>query len=95
MGPRPCIPYEFEQYSPWQRQRLNTAPGLTGLWQVSGKNRTTFEEMIRLDIRYTETKSLTQDVSIILRTVPALCTQIVDTRRSRQVTKQVPAPAGS
>jgi lipopolysaccharide/colanic/teichoic acid biosynthesis glycosyltransferase len=50
VGPRPCIPYEFEQYSSWQRQRLNSAPGLTGLWQVSGKNRTTFDEMIRLVI---------------------------------------------
>ena len=95
VGPRPCIPYEFAQYSAAQKQRVNAAPGLTGLWQVSGKNRTTFDEMIQLDIRYTETKSFALDVGIILRTVPALCTQIVDTRRSRQITKQTTAPVQS
>jgi len=87
VGPRPCIPYEFEQYSSAQRQRLNSAPGLTGLWQVSGKNRTTFDEMIRLDIRYSKRKSLALDIWIILRTIPALCTQIGDTRRSRLIPK--------
>lgn len=84
VGPRPCIPYEFEHYTSLQRNRLNSAPGLTGLWQVSGKNRTTFDEMIRLDIRYSETKSLVQDCSIILRTIPALCVQIGDTRKNRK-----------
>ena len=47
VGPRPCIPYEFEMYEPWQRRRFDAAPGLTGLWQVSGKNRTTFTQMRR------------------------------------------------
>jgi len=84
VGPRPCIPYEFEQYSTGQRERLNSAPGLTGLWQVSGKNRTTFDEMIQLDIHYSEKKSLALDLGIILRTVPALCTQIGDTRKGRR-----------
>jgi lipopolysaccharide/colanic/teichoic acid biosynthesis glycosyltransferase len=91
VGPRPCIPYEFEQYSSWQRQRLNSAPGLTGLWQVSGKNRTTFDEMIRLDIRYSERKSLALDLMIIFRTIPALCTQIIDTRKGRRVAKKTSA----
>jgi lipopolysaccharide/colanic/teichoic acid biosynthesis glycosyltransferase len=50
VGPRPCIPYEYDLYEPWQRARFNAVPGLTGLWQVSGKNRTTFNEMIRFDI---------------------------------------------
>ena len=54
VGPRPCIPYEYERYQPWQRRRFDAVPGLTGLWQVSGKNRTTFNEMIRLDIEYSE-----------------------------------------
>lgn len=84
VGPRPCIPYEFEQYSAFQRKRLNSTPGLTGLWQVSGKNRTTFEQMIHLDILYSEKKSLVQDCFIILRTVPALCMQIGDTRKVRR-----------
>src|SRR5262249_17851350 len=50
VGPRPCIPYEAEDFLSWQKERFNTLPGLTGLWQVSGKNQTTFNEMIKLDI---------------------------------------------
>lgn len=92
VGPRPCIPYEYEQYSDSQRSRLESVPGLTGLWQVSGKNRTTFEEMIELDIAYAERRSLGFDLLIILRTVPALCVQISDIRRVRkaQPTRTVP-----
>jgi exopolysaccharide production protein ExoY len=78
VGPRPCIPYEFEHYSAAERRRLDSVPGLTGLWQVSGKNRTTFETMVRLDVAYGENKSLGGDLSIILRTVPAILTQIAD-----------------
>lgn len=83
IGPRPCIPYEYAQYSTAQRERFNAVPGLTGLWQVSGKNRTTFDEMIRLDVQYTHRKSLSLDLQIILRTVPALIVQIMDTRRAK------------
>ncbi len=83
VGPRPCLPYEYEQYLPWHRRRFNATPGLTGLWQVSGKNRTTFEEMIRLDIEYSEAKSLWLDLKIMLLTVPALLLQISDIRRIR------------
>jgi lipopolysaccharide/colanic/teichoic acid biosynthesis glycosyltransferase len=79
VGPRPCIPYEFEGYLPWQKERFDTLPGLTGLWQVSGKNNTTFEEMIRLDITYARDKSLWLDLSIILKTVPALFHQVRET----------------
>jgi exopolysaccharide production protein ExoY len=49
VGPRPCLPYEYAGYLPWQKQRFNSLPGLTGLWQVSGKNKTTFNEMIKMD----------------------------------------------
>ncbi len=84
VGPRPCIPYEYEQYLPWQRERFEAMPGLTGLWQVSGKNRTTFEEMIHLDIHYVRNRSLWMDVSILLRTAPALLLQVRDTRQNRQ-----------
>jgi lipopolysaccharide/colanic/teichoic acid biosynthesis glycosyltransferase len=84
VGPRPCIPYEYELYEPWQRDRFNAVPGLTGLWQVSGKNRTTFNEMIRFDIEYSERKSLWLDVMIILKTLPALWVQCQDTRAKRK-----------
>jgi lipopolysaccharide/colanic/teichoic acid biosynthesis glycosyltransferase len=79
VGPRPCVPYEYEKYSPWQRARFNAMPGLTGLWQVSGKNRTTFDEMIRLDIRYSETRSWWMDLKIMAMTLPALLRQLRDT----------------
>jgi exopolysaccharide production protein ExoY len=78
VGPRPCVPYEVEKYLPWQHERFNAVPGLTGLWQVSGKNRTTFTRMMELDIEYTRTKSLWQDVKIIFLTPPALVIQIWD-----------------
>ena len=84
VGPRPCLRYEYDRYLPWQRERFNTLPGLTGLWQVSGKNRTTFDEMIRLDIHYVRSKSLWLDLNIIFRTVPALIVQLLDTRRERK-----------
>jgi lipopolysaccharide/colanic/teichoic acid biosynthesis glycosyltransferase len=80
VGPRPCLPCEYDQYLLWQRERFNTLPGLTGLWQVSGKNKTTFNEMIRLDIRYARNKSLWLDLKIMLWTVPALISQIQDLR---------------
>jgi exopolysaccharide production protein ExoY len=84
VGPRPCLPYEFEKYAAWQKQRFNAVPGLTGLWQVSGKNRTSFDEMIKLDIRYSEVRTLWLDLRIILMTVPALVVQVSDTRRARR-----------
>ena len=87
VGPRPCIPYEYEQYSAAQRERFSTVPGLTGLWQVSGKNRTTFDEMIRLDIHYAKNRSLGLDVKIIVKTLPALWVQVSDTRKAKAIRK--------
>jgi lipopolysaccharide/colanic/teichoic acid biosynthesis glycosyltransferase len=84
VGPRPCVSYEYEKYLPWQRERFNTAPGLTGLWQVSGKNRTTFTEMIQLDIKYARSKTLWLDLKIILMTIPALVVQVWDARIKRK-----------
>lgn len=84
VGPRPCLPSEYDQYTAEQRRRFLAAPGLTGLWQVSGKNRTTFSEMIRLDIRYAEQQSLWMDLYIIAKTVPALIQQVADTRKGRR-----------
>jgi len=84
VGPRPCLPYEFEAYAPWQRSRLDATPGLTGLWQVSGKNRTTFEEMVHLDIRYARDQSPWLDFKIVALTAPALLIQLSDTHRARR-----------
>lgn len=97
VGPRPCLAYEAAKYLPWQMERFNATPGLTGLWQVSGKNRTTFTRMIQLDIEYARTKSLLLDLKIIVKTVPALLIQIWDTRRQRKAaarpaTAEAPMP---
>ncbi|HEX8494151.1 MAG TPA: sugar transferase [Pyrinomonadaceae bacterium] len=72
VGPRPPIPYEVEAYELWHRKRLDMKPGLTGLWQVSGRNRLTFDEMVRLDLFYIENWSLLLDLKIILRTLPVM-----------------------
>ncbi len=85
VGPRPCIVYEYEKYLPWQKKRFDTVPGLTGLWQVSGKNRTTFDEMIELDLKYCREKSLSLDLKIIFKTIPALIVQMHDTRKGRKL----------
>jgi len=77
VGPRPCIAYEAQEYLPWHRQRFDAIPGLTGLWQVSGKNKTTFTEMMRLDIAYEKQKSFWLDVKLLLRTLPAVLDQII------------------
>jgi lipopolysaccharide/colanic/teichoic acid biosynthesis glycosyltransferase len=87
VGPRPCIPYECKKYLPWQMERFSAVPGLTGLWQVSGKNKTTFEEMIRLDIRYAQSKTFWMDVKIILMTPTAIVKQVIDTKLSRATTQ--------
>jgi len=84
VGPRPCLPFEYERYQPWQKERFNALPGLTGLWQVSGKNHTTFDEMIRLDIQYSRTLSLWSDVGIMMRTLPVL---VVQTQETSQMAK--------
>jgi lipopolysaccharide/colanic/teichoic acid biosynthesis glycosyltransferase len=86
VGPRPCLPYEYDKYLPWQKERFGTVPGLTGLWQVSGKNKTTFVEMIQLDIKYAKNKTLWWDLKIILMTIPALVIQMVETRRGKKIT---------
>jgi lipopolysaccharide/colanic/teichoic acid biosynthesis glycosyltransferase len=78
VGPRPCLPSEYSKYLPWQRERLRTLPGLTGLWQVSGKNRLTFREMMDCDIQYARTQSLRLDLKIMLKTIPALIAELKD-----------------
>ena len=73
VGPRPPVPYEFEVYDIWHRRRvLELKPGITGLWQVSGRNRMRFDEMVRLDLRYSQKWSLWLDLKILLATPWAL-----------------------
>ena len=75
VGPRPPLRYELEQYKPWHRTRvLEAKPGITGLWQVVGRSRTTFDEMVRLDLRYARTRSLWGDLKILLATPAAIIT---------------------
>jgi len=72
VGPRPPIPYEVENYQLWHRKRLDMKPGITGLWQVSGRNRLPFDEMVRMDLYYIENWSLLLDIKIILQTLPVM-----------------------
>jgi lipopolysaccharide/colanic/teichoic acid biosynthesis glycosyltransferase len=73
VGPRPPLWYELQQYKPWHRHRvLEAKPGITGLWQVTGRSRTTFDEMVRLDLRYARGRSLWADIKILLSTPAAV-----------------------
>jgi lipopolysaccharide/colanic/teichoic acid biosynthesis glycosyltransferase len=73
VGPRPPVPYEVEVYDIWHRRRLLQAkPGITGLWQVKGRSRTTFDEMVRLDLQYTLSSSLWVDLKILAQTPMAV-----------------------
>jgi len=82
VGPRPCVPYEYQNYTARHCRRFEAVPGLTGLWQVSGKNKTTFEEMIAFDIFYARNKSLLLDLKIIFKTIPAVIAQARDTKET-------------
>ena len=77
VGPRPSLEYEIPLYEQWQQKRFDILPGLTGLWQVSGKNNTTLNEMVRLDITYLNNLKLTTDLSILLKTIPAIINEII------------------
>jgi len=70
VGPRPALPEEVEAYEPWHRKRLEALPGMTGLWQVSGRSNLGFDEMVMLDIYYVENWSPGLDLSILIRTIP-------------------------
>lgn len=69
VGPRPPLPREVKSYQKWHLQRLMVKPGLTGLWQVSGRNRINFDEWVRLDIRYIKQRSLLYDIKIMFKTI--------------------------
>jgi lipopolysaccharide/colanic/teichoic acid biosynthesis glycosyltransferase len=74
VGPRPPLPKEVEKYAAWQRRRLSVRPGLTCIWQVSGRNQISFEEWMYLDMQYIDNWTLMTDLSLILRTVPVVVT---------------------
>jgi len=72
VGPRPPIPEEVEKYEPWQRRRLDVKPGITCLWQISGRSNLGFDEWMRLDIQYIRNQSFLLDLKILLQTIPAV-----------------------
>ncbi len=72
VGPRPPLPYEYECYEDWHKQRVTVKPGLTGLWQVQGRSSVPFDQMVRLDIHYIENWSLLMDFKIMLWTLPVM-----------------------
>jgi exopolysaccharide production protein ExoY len=78
VGPRPCTLHEFQRYLPEQMQRFNAPPGITGYWQVNGKNKTSFSQMISLDTYYSTNMSVSMDLIIMIRTLPAIATQLYE-----------------
>jgi len=89
VGPRPCTPTEFSRFEPSAQERFNALPGLTGYWQVNGKNKTTFKEMIAMDIHYAQSLSPGLDLSIILRTIPTLIGQVRELRAMKEQANQL------
>ena len=88
VGPRPCLPNEFANYEPWQRERLNGLPGLTGLWQVSGKDKTTFNEMVKMDLAYLSKMSILLDLKIMLKTTVTIARQVFEWQQAAHRTRQ-------
>jgi lipopolysaccharide/colanic/teichoic acid biosynthesis glycosyltransferase len=90
VGPRPCTPHEFDRYQPAQKERVNAPPGITGYWQVNGKNKTTFSEMIAMDIFYASHMSIWMDLSIMLKTTPAIAAQVSEALKRKTSAKLSP-----
>jgi undecaprenyl-phosphate galactose phosphotransferase len=72
VGPRPCLPYEWENYEEWHKRRLSVMPGCTGMWQVAGRSVVGFEDMVILDLYYIQNASLMLDFTLLLRTLPVM-----------------------
>jgi lipopolysaccharide/colanic/teichoic acid biosynthesis glycosyltransferase len=89
VGPRPEPVYAVKHYHPWHRRRLDVLPGMTGLWQISGKNRTTFRRMLELDLAYAERQSLGLDLWILLKTPLVILEDLLGVPAS---TGRVPQP---
>jgi lipopolysaccharide/colanic/teichoic acid biosynthesis glycosyltransferase len=95
VGPRPCTVSEFQRYRACQRERFNAPPGLTGYWQVNGKNKTTFTEMIAMDVFYTKHMTIWVDLLILLKTFPAILAQTLESGAVRGSTHVTIAENGS
>jgi len=92
VGPRPCLPNEFNHYEAWQQRRVNAPPGLTGYWQVNGKNKTTFKQMMFMDLFYIDKMSIWVDLGIIVKTIPVVAFETIEALkryRSRQTSRSV------
>lgn len=89
VGPRPCTVEEFERYLPWQKRRVNAPPGLTGYWQVNGKNKTTFTQMMKMDLFYARKMSLWLDLVIMAKTFPAIFQQTWESLAGRLATQNI------
>jgi lipopolysaccharide/colanic/teichoic acid biosynthesis glycosyltransferase len=72
VGPRPALPSEVSLYSLYDRKRLKVQPGITGIWQVSGRSNISFDQQVKMDIDYIQSASLTTDVQLLLKTIPAV-----------------------
>jgi lipopolysaccharide/colanic/teichoic acid biosynthesis glycosyltransferase len=72
VGPRPSLAYELESYQDWHKERLEAVPGLTGLWQTSGRSRLSFNDMVRLDLEYLRNWTPLQDLRLLVKTIPVI-----------------------
>jgi undecaprenyl-phosphate galactose phosphotransferase len=72
VGPRPCLPYEYENYDLWQKRRLNVMPGCTGVWQVTGRSSVSFKDSVILDLYYINTMSPWLDLQLTIKTIPVM-----------------------
>jgi lipopolysaccharide/colanic/teichoic acid biosynthesis glycosyltransferase len=88
VGPRPCVPYEYEKYEQWHKRRHDTLPGLTGLWQVSGKNNVSFSQMMRFDVAYSHGRSLWRDFCILVKTLPVILSEVRHARSLRHASRE-------
>ena len=85
VGPRPCTQNEYKRYSISEKRRSKAKPGMTGFWQVYGKNKTTFRRMIAMDILYFKKQSIWLDLTILTKTIPAILTQLTEARLNQQI----------
>ena len=84
VGPRPCMEYEYSQLLPWHRQRFNSPPGMTGLWQIKRRANTSFTEMMQMDLHYVTNRTLWFDLLIVLQTIPSVWLQVRESRALKQ-----------
>ena len=95
VGPRPELPYSVRHYTQWQKRRFDTVPGLTGLWQVNGKNKTTFKRMIRWDITYIQRRSFWLDLKVLLRTPYVITAQAFSSYFKKKWTNNICVPTSN